>query len=186
MEEMKNVYFLSDAHLGSRAIAHGRTQERRLVSFLDSIKHKAAAVYLLGDMFDFRHFVGKNAFVKDFNVSYSYIDKDKESEPNIVSQYALEYLKHKVVAQTNLRLYSKLNLNISYRWQDRIGNYTTDGKTMSYKPYTLLDARLSWDAKQYRLFAEANNILNKTYYDHGNVPQPGIWVRAGATYRFNF
>ena len=137
-------------------------------------------------LFNFRHFVGQNAFVKDFNVSYSYIDKDKESEPNIVSQYALEYLKHKVVAQTNLRLYSKLNLNISYRWQDRIGNYTTDGKTMSYKPYTLLDARLSWDAKQYRLFAEANNILNKTYYDHGNVPQPGIWVRAGATYRFNF
>ena len=45
---MKNVYFLSDAHLGSRAIAHGRTQERRLVNFLDSIKHNAAAVYLFG------------------------------------------------------------------------------------------------------------------------------------------
>ena len=50
---MKNVYFLSDAHLGSRAIEHGRTQERRLVNFLDSIKYKASAVYLLGDMFDF-------------------------------------------------------------------------------------------------------------------------------------
>lgn len=50
---MKNIYFLSDAHLGSWAIPHGRTQERRLVRFLDSIKHKAAAVYLLGDMFDF-------------------------------------------------------------------------------------------------------------------------------------
>ena len=50
---MKNVYFLSDAHLGSRAIEHGRTQERRLVNFLDSIKHKASAIYLLGDMFDF-------------------------------------------------------------------------------------------------------------------------------------
>lgn len=50
---MKNVYFLSDAHLGSRAIEHGRTRERRLVNFLDSIKHKASAVYLLGDMFDF-------------------------------------------------------------------------------------------------------------------------------------
>ena len=49
----RNVYFLSDAHLGSRAIEHGRTQERRLVNFLDSIKHKASAVYLLGDMFDF-------------------------------------------------------------------------------------------------------------------------------------
>ena len=50
---MKNIYFLSDAHLGSRAIEHGRTQERRLVNFLDSIKHKASAIYLLGDMFDF-------------------------------------------------------------------------------------------------------------------------------------
>ena len=50
---MKNVYFLSDAHLGSWAIDHSRMHERRLVRFLDSIKHKAAAVYLLGDMFDF-------------------------------------------------------------------------------------------------------------------------------------
>ena len=52
---MKNIYFLSDAHLGSLAIEHRRTQERRLVNFLDSIKHKATAVYLLGDMFDFWH-----------------------------------------------------------------------------------------------------------------------------------
>ena len=50
---MKHVYFLSDAHLGSLALDHRRTQERRLVRFLDSIKEKAAAVYLLGDMFDF-------------------------------------------------------------------------------------------------------------------------------------
>ncbi len=52
---MKNIYFLSDAHLGSLAFSHRRMQERRLVNFLDSIKHKAAAVYLLGDMFDFWH-----------------------------------------------------------------------------------------------------------------------------------
>ena len=50
---MKPIYFLSDAHLGSRAIPPSRTQERRLVRFLDSIKEKAGAVYLLGDMFDF-------------------------------------------------------------------------------------------------------------------------------------
>ncbi len=50
---MKKIYFLSDAHLGSLAIEHQRTQERRLVRFLDSIKNKAEAIYLLGDMFDF-------------------------------------------------------------------------------------------------------------------------------------
>ena len=48
---MKNIYFLSDAHLGSLAIKHRRMHERRLVNFLDSIKHKASAIYLLGDMF---------------------------------------------------------------------------------------------------------------------------------------
>lgn len=49
----KKVYFLSDAHLGSWAIPHQRMQERRLVNFLDEIKERAAAVYFLGDMFDF-------------------------------------------------------------------------------------------------------------------------------------
>ena len=50
---MMNVYFLSDAHLGSRAIEHGRTQERRLVNFLDSIKNKASADYMLGDKIEY-------------------------------------------------------------------------------------------------------------------------------------
>ena len=50
---MKQVYFISDAHLGSWAIDHRRMQERRLVRFLDDIKDKAQAVYMLGDMFDF-------------------------------------------------------------------------------------------------------------------------------------
>ena len=50
---MKSVYFLSDAHLGCCSIPHDRTRERRLVRFLDGIKDKASAVYLLGDIFDF-------------------------------------------------------------------------------------------------------------------------------------
>ncbi len=47
------VYFLSDAHLGSKAIKDPIAHERKLVNFLDSIKDKAEAIYLLGDMFDF-------------------------------------------------------------------------------------------------------------------------------------
>lgn len=81
---MKNVYFLSDAHLGSLAIDHSRMHERRLVRFLDSIKHKAAAVYLLGDMFDFWYeykyvvprgytrFLGKLSELTDLGVEVHY------------------------------------------------------------------------------------------------------------------
>jgi len=81
---MKNIYFLSDAHLGSWAIPHQRMQERRLVRFLDSIKEKAAAVYLLGDMFDFWYeykyvvpkgytrFLGKLSELTDMGVEVHY------------------------------------------------------------------------------------------------------------------
>ena len=50
---MKSIYFICDAHLGSLAVPHRRQQERRLVRFLDEIKDKAGAIYMLGDMFDF-------------------------------------------------------------------------------------------------------------------------------------
>jgi UDP-2,3-diacylglucosamine hydrolase len=81
---MKNIYIISDAHLGSWAIPHGRMQERRLVRFLDGIKEKAAAVYLLGDMFDFWHewkytvpkgytrFLGKISELTDAGVEVHY------------------------------------------------------------------------------------------------------------------
>lgn len=81
---MKNIYFLSDAHLGSRAIEHNRTHERRLVNFLDSIKHKAEAIFLLGDMFDFWYefklvvpkgytrFLGKLSELTDMGVEVHY------------------------------------------------------------------------------------------------------------------
>ena len=81
---MKNIYFLSDAHLGSLAIPHPRMQERRLVRFLDNIKEKAAAIYLLGDMFDFwneykyvvpkgyTRFLGKLSELTDMGVEVHY------------------------------------------------------------------------------------------------------------------
>lgn len=79
-----NTYFISDAHLGSLAIPHARQQERRLCRFLDQIKDKADAVYMLGDMFDFWHeykyvvpkgftrFLGKISELTDSGVEVHY------------------------------------------------------------------------------------------------------------------
>lgn len=47
------IYFVSDAHLGSRLIENNREHEQKLVAWLDSIKDSASVIYLLGDMFDF-------------------------------------------------------------------------------------------------------------------------------------
>ncbi len=47
------IYFLSDAHLGSLLVKDKRAHERKLVDWLDSIKHDATVIYLVGDIFDF-------------------------------------------------------------------------------------------------------------------------------------
>jgi UDP-2,3-diacylglucosamine hydrolase len=61
----KNVYFLSDFHLGAPDYAQSLQREKKIVSFLESIRHKAAAIFIVGDMFDFwfeyKHVVPKGA-----------------------------------------------------------------------------------------------------------------------------
>ena len=49
----KSVYFLSDLHLGAPYMQDSRESEKRIVSFLDSIKDDAEALYLLGDILDY-------------------------------------------------------------------------------------------------------------------------------------
>ncbi len=47
------IYFLSDAHLGSRAIDDFSAHQQTLVSMLHDMEKDATAIYLLGDIFDF-------------------------------------------------------------------------------------------------------------------------------------
>ena len=53
MGEGKKAYFLSDLHLGAPYMSDTKERERRIVSFLDSIKQDAGAIYLLGDILDY-------------------------------------------------------------------------------------------------------------------------------------
>ncbi len=118
--------------------------------------------------------------LKKLSVAYSYIDQDKVETDGIQSQYTLEYLRHKLVAQLQANLWKQLNMNIYYRLQDRTGTYTNaDGQIKDYEPYGVVDARLSWNAPRYTLYVEANNLLDKRYVEYGHVEQPGRWLIAG-------
>ena len=115
-----------------------------------------------------------------FNVSYSYINQAKEQEANIVSQYALEYLRHKLVASAHVPIIYRLTADMNLRWQDRMGQYTDfAGQVHDYQPYALVDARLAWTEPKWKLYVEANNLLDKSYADYGHVEQPGRWIIAG-------
>ena len=125
-------------------------------------------------------FVGANRF----NIDYSYIHQHKEQEANIVSQYALEYLRHKLTARANIPLSKRLMLGLHLRYQDREGQYTDfDGKVYDYEPYALVDMRLTWQQNNWKVYAEANNLFDKDYRDFGLVKQPGRWIIIGAGVR---
>jgi UDP-2,3-diacylglucosamine hydrolase len=49
----KKIYFASDFHLGVPDNDSSLARERRLVKWLDQVKHDAHSIYLLGDIFDF-------------------------------------------------------------------------------------------------------------------------------------
>jgi UDP-2,3-diacylglucosamine hydrolase len=51
--EGKKIYFASDNHLGAPTMEASRPREKKFVAWLDEIKHDAAAIFLLGDLFDF-------------------------------------------------------------------------------------------------------------------------------------
>ena len=49
----KKIYFASDNHLGMPNAEQSRVREKHFVSWLDKVQKDAAAIYLLGDLFDF-------------------------------------------------------------------------------------------------------------------------------------
>jgi len=76
----KKVYFASDFHLGIPDKATSIEREKRLCRWLDSIRHDAARIFLVGDLFDawfeYRHvvprgytrFLGKLAELSDAGI----------------------------------------------------------------------------------------------------------------------
>jgi UDP-2,3-diacylglucosamine hydrolase len=76
----KKIYFLSDFHLGAPDFASSLIREKKIVAFLESIRHDAEQVIIAGDIFDFwyeyktvvpKHFVrllGKLAEITDSGI----------------------------------------------------------------------------------------------------------------------
>jgi UDP-2,3-diacylglucosamine hydrolase len=49
----KKIYFLSDFHLGAPDFNSSLVREKKIVAFLESIRHDAAQIFIVGDLFDF-------------------------------------------------------------------------------------------------------------------------------------
>ena len=132
--------------------------------------------------FDCRTLMPSQRFLKQFSLAYCYLNQNEKEHKGITSKYVLEYVKNKMVANLQLNLWRNLDLGLNYRLLHRMGGYIdTNNQRHNYATYGILDTRLSWNTGKWTAFAAANNLLNRTYVDYGNVPQPGTWITAGVS-----
>ena len=131
---------------------------------------------------------GNPGFLKSVTLNYAYLKADKSSD-EFMSRYVLDILKNKA----DLLIYHQIWRNFSASWafsyQDREGGYYKYVNSVSettetpYTPFVQMDLQLNYTHKNWKIFAEASNLLDNKYVDYGNVPQPGRWIRIGI--RFN-
>ena len=49
----KKIYFASDQHFGAPTVEASKKREKKFLHWLESIENDTAALFLLGDLFDF-------------------------------------------------------------------------------------------------------------------------------------
>ena len=115
---------------------------------------------------------------------YNHIEID---ESLYISNYALDNLKHKA----SLGIMHQILKNITASWnlvyQDRNGTYTeykddAYGDEKEYKPFALLNGKVEYAHLNFKMYVSASNLLDKKYFDIGNVIQPGIWLKTGVSF----
>ena len=141
---------------------------------------------------DMQRLAGEKFPLQRITLAYAYIWQDKKNGRDVYrSNYAMEYLRHKFVATLDHRVWSRLSAAWSLRWQQREGTYIeyrggkSTGQLKEYPAYAVLSLKLSWKAPHYELYATADNLTAHRYYDLGNVPQPRLWIMAGAKLDIN-
>lgn len=122
----------------------------------------------------------ENYFLQRIQLNYAFINADKK-EDNFQSFYTLNYLKNKASAGFNWRIAKNLVLDTWYTFKQREGSYQLNANTVpiNYAPINLIDARLNFTQKYFRIFVDGTNLLNKTYYEFGFVEQPKRWLSGG-------
>jgi len=122
----------------------------------------------------------KLKWLKTIHVDYTYLNVTKNSN-TYVSLYATDYLRNELKVRFVNPIWESLEAAWQVSYHDRAGTYLNapNNQETAFTPYWLCDLKLMWDKPSYQLFAEADNLLNTTYFDYGNLPQPGRWIKVG-------
>ncbi len=120
-----------------------------------------------------------------------YYNHQKKESPGMISHYVLDNLRHKLVVSLTQPLTKNISVDLRGILKDRDGTFSRFEKgtpvgEVPYQTYFLLDGKIFYAAQNLQVFVSGSNLLDREYFDLGNVIQPGRWVKAGISYRFNF
>lgn len=124
--------------------------------------------------------------IKYISISYSHVNMNIDSK-DFVSNYALDYLKDKLVINIENQIFNGLGLNWKVSLYNRNGFYfdIISNSDKTYEKYVLFDLRIFYALQKLNLYLESTNIANTSYIDHNNVPVPGRWIILGINYQIN-
>lgn len=119
---------------------------------------------------------------------HNYADR---SSGDLVSNYALDFLRNKVDVVYSTPVLRGGGINLSASWLDRNGSYLVfDGTTFTgesdFEAQWVVNAKAHWNIQSVQLFGEVSNIFATQYAPIANVPQPGRWVRFGIATTFSY
>lgn len=134
------------------------------------------------------------SFIRRVRASYAYASADVQSPLPVNS--TLDFLNHKAVLGADIILFKNCTLSALCSLCDRFGSYNDykwaeDGsvlrdengvmltESVEFKPYCLLDFRLSYEKGNALFYLDATNVTSSTYCDFGGLTMPRCWVTGG-------
>ena len=123
------------------------------------------------------------SFLK-FNYSFNKNDTTSES---FQSAYVLDHLEKNFSIIASQIINKKIRIDWRATYQDRAGGYTefNSGLEIEYLPFWLIGSKVTYEfSKDKLIYCEVHNLLDETYVDFGNIPQPKRWIRGGIKFIF--
>ncbi|MBQ1696435.1 MAG: TonB-dependent receptor, partial [Bacteroidales bacterium] len=115
--------------------------------------------------------------VTKIQIQYAYNDADiSYTRAVAASKYAMEYLRHRVLATADVRIAEGLGVNVSYRYNHRVGE--------GNDPYSLVDAGARYERGRWVCYVNVTNVLGNDYRDFSFIEQSGRRFVIGAKVRF--
>lgn len=127
--------------------------------------------------------------LKNIKLNYSNINQQK-IESKLISNYSLNYLKHRVNLNLRHVVWKNLEANWQVAYQHRNGEFEqfiekTSIVMVAYSPFITTDVKLMWQKADLTVYAKINNLFNVEYYDFGNIMQPRRWVQFGVAMKMD-